>query len=103
MNSTITLLSLIICTLLLFSFAVFTLEASTTIRWQERAINNYNTAIQKNVKPAHIPEPWWTDNPFFVAYGVWKEDPYNWLSLFVSMLTYGFVLLRKYEEKKSSG
>ena len=35
-----------------------------------------------------------------VAYGVWKEDPYNWLSLLVSMMSYGFVLLRKHEETK---
>jgi hypothetical protein len=88
------------CTLLLFSLAIFTLEASTTIRWQEKAINNYNAAIQKNVKPAHIPEPWWTDNPFFVAYGVWKEDKYNWISLFVSIITYSFVFMRKRLEKE---
>lgn len=100
LTSNTTIYSLIALSGLLFSLAIFTLEASTTIRWQERAIANYNTAILANVKPAHTPENWWTDSPFYVAYTVWKEDPYNWVSLFVSMLTYGFTLLRKREEKR---
>lgn len=94
------MLSLLSIVLLLFTLTVFVLESSTTIRWQEKAINIYNAAVQKSIKPMYAPEPWWTDNPFWVAYGVWKEDPYNWLSLLVSMMSYGFVLLRKHEETK---
>ena len=100
MNSNTTLLSLIGIVAILFSIAIFTLETSTTIRWQERAIANYNMAVLNNTKPAHCPENWWTDNPFIVAYSVWKEDPYNWLSLFVSILAYTFVVLRKRLERK---
>lgn len=100
MNSTTTLVSLIAIVAILFSITIFTLETCTTIRWQERAIATYNTAILNNTKPPHCPENWWTDNAFAVAFSVWKEDPYNWLSLFVSILAYLFAILKKRIEKR---
>lgn len=70
-------LRIAVCIAVLISLFILISQSITVDRWQERAINNYNTAILNNQKPEHQPESWWCQNPVIVGLKVWVFDVNN--------------------------
>lgn len=82
------LLRIVICIVVIVSLSVLIYQSLTANRWQEKAINNYNAAILSNQKPEHLPEVWWTENPFIVGLRVWFFDVNNLISIFFGVLSF---------------
>lgn len=82
------ILRLVIYVAILISLSVFICQSVTADRWQEKAINNYNSAILSNQKPEYQPESWWTQNPLVVGFSVWLFDTNNLISIFFGFFSY---------------
>lgn len=94
-------LRIAVCIAVLISLFILISQSITVDRWQERAINNYNTAILNNQKPEHQPESWWCQNPVIVGLKVWIFDVNNLISIFFGFLFSGIkLLIAKYHLSK---
>jgi hypothetical protein len=84
-----TVLLIIAISSLLFVGYTYMNEYSTTVRWQARAIKNYNTQLKdhKEGRLTLVAEPkqetWWHENPIFVAAKAWAELCGNLLAIVI--------------------
>jgi hypothetical protein len=75
---------LIVVTVLSLAFAVFSFykDLDTVKRWQERAWENWTTQLTNilngvSTDNPDVPEDWWSQNPWTVAFYVWVKILYN--------------------------
>jgi hypothetical protein len=84
------LLIVAICSMLFVGYT-YVNTYSTTVKWQAKAIKNYNTQMkdQAEGRLKLVAEPkqetWWHENPVFVAAKAWAELGGNTLAVLVCM------------------